>query len=132
MMADVNSGGTILRQLLVVASAAALLATVAMSGTGFGKGTASGTGSGKGAARSAAAGQMLIERGPVTNINMTAMSFNCRTADGNRLYQVDGTTKFRRGYDLVSFGDLQTGANVQVLYHLEGKTVVADLVLISS
>jgi hypothetical protein len=118
-----------MRGWLVFASVAPLVLTsqFALGGTGIGKGNASSL-----HAVGAEAPAPPIERGPVTRIDSAGMNFDCHAPDGSHTFQVKATTKFRRGKDTAGFSDMQTGVNVQVLYHMEGQLVVADLVVLSS
>jgi hypothetical protein len=72
-----------------------------------------------------------IHYATVTGVNSAAMTFNCHGAEGDETIQVTQSTKIRRGNDMMGFGDLRAGGNLQVIFHLSGQTKIADLVVLS-
>jgi hypothetical protein len=72
-----------------------------------------------------------IHYATVTGVDSAAMTFNCHGAEGDETFQVTQSTKIRRGNDMMGFGDLRSGGNLQVIFHLNGQTKIADLVVLS-
>ena len=93
-------------------------------------------GTGKGhhpiALSSAGPGGEEQQIGKITSIDTAAMTFGCHWGSGDWIYHTNAKTTFRRGSAPAGFADLKTGDVVQVLFHMEGNTEVADAVMISN
>ena len=70
--------------------------------------------------------------GKITAVDAAAMTFGCHWRSDDWTYQTNAKTTFQRGGSAVRFADLKTGDVVQVLFHMEGTTEVADVVMISN
>ena len=110
----------------IVIVAATLLfcgAVLAKGGNGMGKGLVPVGSSGPEVASQ-------IRLGRVTAIDLTKQTFACHWKTGDHIYQIGSSTNVRIGSNPASMTDLTVGQTVQVMFHISGKTEVADLIVI--
>jgi hypothetical protein len=113
--------------IVYAATGAVLLGSPALANDGTGKGH-----NGPVAVSSAQPEFEDQQIGRVTAIDATAMTFSCHWSTGDWTYHVTKLTAFRKNGAGASFADLKSGDVVQVLFHREGPTEIADAVMIST
>jgi hypothetical protein len=71
-----------------------------------------------------------IQLGTLTAIDAANMTIACHWKTGDWTYEVPSSATVLKGHDNAAFADLQVGQTVQVLFHLNGKREIANLVVI--
>ncbi len=101
--------------------------TVAIANDGTGKGH-----NGPAALSSAQPTFTDQQIGRVVTIDTAGMAFACHWSSGDWTYHVTNKTSLRKNGAAIAFTDLKPGDVVQVLFHREGPTEIADAVIVST
>jgi hypothetical protein len=68
----------------------------------------------------------------VTHVDRAGRSFTAQTQTGNATYKTTERTVFRAGATPTSWAAVKAGSDVAVVYHLDGKSAVADEIVIGN